>query len=156
MKPMKSSLLLSALLLPSLLVAEEAYRSLDETGQAIFSDTPPADGQAVEKIELMPGPSPQSVRDAEARHEAVSSQLEKLQKERERKEQIRAARVQEAEKALEIAEAELADAKQLKDSDRQSLATGKRKIKPEYFERVKEAELAVEAARKELQKARGF
>jgi cellobiose-specific phosphotransferase system component IIA len=68
----------------------------------------------------------------------------------------RESRVAEARKQLAEAEARLQEAKVIQDEDRQNLAAGKRRIHPDYFERVKQAEADVEAARKALREARGY
>ena len=66
------------------------------------------------------------------------------------------ARIGQAEAGLAEAEAKLAETKLIKDEDRRSLVSGKRGIRPEYFERVEAAEAEVEAARKRLKEVRGY
>ena len=149
MRSLKLSLILLASLTPVLGMAEEVYRTVNEQGQVIFTDTPPAD-RPVEVIELMPGPSDRSVKEAEARQKAVHTQLETIQQERKNKERVRTSRIQEAEKALRTAMDELAAAREVKNADWQMTVSGKRHLKAEYYERVKQAEAAVEAARKTL------
>ena len=148
MQSLKLSLILF-LLTTSLGMAEEVYRTVNERGQVIFTDTPPPDRPA-EVIELMPGPSERSVKEAEARHEAVRTKLETITKERENKERIRGSSIKEAEQALRSAKDELTAAREVKDGDWQMTVAGKRHLKPAYYERVKQAEAAVEDAEKTL------
>jgi hypothetical protein len=130
-------------------VAEQVYRTVNERGQVIFTDTPP-DDRPVDVIELMPGPSERSVQDAEARQQAIRSHLESMQKERQYKERITTSKIEEAEKAVQSAEDALAAAKEVQTSDWQMTTSGQRHLKQEYFERVEEAKAAVAAARKHL------
>jgi uncharacterized protein with von Willebrand factor type A (vWA) domain len=142
------------LVVPMLANSEQVYRTVDESGQVLFTDTPAADDKSAETIELMPGPSEQSVQDAKARHEALNTQLETMRKAREQNQQARAAKIKEAELALESAEQELVTTRELQPSDWQMTVSGKRRIKPEYFARVEQAEAAVAAARETLKEAK--
>ncbi len=154
MRGLALKLFLVAVLLPLLVMADEVYRTVDETGQVIFTDTPPPGGNPVQTIELLPGPTDRSLQESEQRNKALRSRLETMQKERKQKEEARASKVREAEKAVEMAESDLNVAKELQDDDWQMTASGKRRIKPTYFERVKQAETALEDARNTLQKVR--
>ena len=102
----------------------------------------------------MPGPSERSVKEAEARQDALRSQLDNMRKEKQYKEQMQTSKVKEAEKALKRAEDELAVAREIKDGDWQMTTAGMRHLKSEYYERVSEAELAVETARENLMKVK--
>jgi hypothetical protein len=153
MRSYKLCLILLILLNPLLGMAEEIYRSVNERGQVSFTDTPPA-GRPVEVIELMPGPSDRAVQEAETRNQALRDHLESMRQEREQKEQMRSSKIDEAKKALQAAEEELAVAREVEHTDWQMTASGNRHLKAEYFERVKQAELAVETARKNLQEAK--
>jgi hypothetical protein len=149
MRSLKLSLILLALSIPWSGVAEQVYRSVNERGQVIFTDTPPAD-RPVEVIELAPGPSDRSVREAEARQEALRKHLESMQKEREYEERIRTSKIKEANKTLRAAQDKLIEAREVQDSDWQMTVSGQRHLKQEYFERVEAAEAAVETARNHL------
>ncbi|MBL3601429.1 MAG: DUF4124 domain-containing protein [gamma proteobacterium endosymbiont of Lamellibrachia anaximandri] len=151
---MMKRLLFCLLLLPVLSVAnaETVYRSVDESGQVTYSDTP---GEGRSDVVKMPsGPSTASKQEAQVREKAIRNAADKAGRQRQSLNQQRAANVSEAEQALQAAEARLDDAKILRDEDRQSTAGGGRRIRPEYFERIKQEEAAVEAARKKLQQAR--
>ncbi len=137
-------------------IGEEIYRSVDEQGNVTFTDTPPAGEVEVERVELPPGPSQQIRQEAEQRNMQILNAAERAERKRERERAQKEARVKAAEQQLQEAQARLAEAKVIKDEDRQNLAGGKRRINPDYFERVKQAELEVEKARKALREARGY
>ena len=151
---LKISLLFILFLAPMLLLSDEVYRTVDELGRVTFTDVPPPDDVNAKPVDLPPPPPPARVKDTEARQRAIQQALDRAQAKREKQSKIRSMKVSEAERALAEAEAELAEAKQLKDEDRQSLAGGGRRIRPEYFARVKQAEAAVAEAEKQLQQAR--
>jgi hypothetical protein len=140
-------------LTPWLGSAEEVYRSVNARGQVMFTDTPPPD-QSVEVIELPPGPSERSVREAEAREEALRMQLESMSQEREERQRINASKAEAAKQALKTAEEDLAEAREVQDGDWQMTTTGKRHLKQEYFDRIEQAEAAVDAARMSLQEVK--
>jgi len=149
MRSLKLNLMILLLLTPWLVSAEEVYRSVNERGQVTFTDTPPPD-QPVEVIELQPGPSERSVQEAQAREEALRKQLESMQQERQDKQLSQVSSVKEAKQALQDAQDNLDAAREVQDSDWQVIASGKRHLKQEYFDRVTQAEEAVAAARKAL------
>ena len=151
---LKQSLLFIFLLAPGLLLSGEIYRTVDELGRVTFTDVPPPEHVDAEPVLLPPPPPPARVRDTEARQRAIQQALDRAQAKRGKREEKRSTKVSEAERALAEAEAELVAAKQIKDEDRQSLAGGGRRIRPEYFARIKQAEAAVAEAKKRLQQAR--
>ncbi|QYZ66054.1 MAG: hypothetical protein OI74_12390 [Gammaproteobacteria bacterium (ex Lamellibrachia satsuma)] len=147
-------LLFCLLLLPvfSVAYAETVYRSVDESGQVTYSDAP---GKGRSDMVKMPsGPSEEAKRETQAREKEIRDAANKAGRQRQSGDQQRAVNISEAERNLQAAEARLGDAKILRDEDRQSTAGGGRRIRPEYFERIKQEEAAVEAARKTLQQAR--
>ncbi|WP_177419630.1 DUF4124 domain-containing protein [endosymbiont of Lamellibrachia barhami] len=151
---MMKRLLYCLLLLPvlSLANAETVYRSVDESGQVTYSDTP---GKGRSDVVKMPsGPSPKAKRESQAREKEIRDAANKAGRQRQLGDQQRAVDISEAERNLQAAEARLDDAKILRNEDRQSTAGGGRRIRPEYFERIEQEEAAVEAARKKLQRAR--
>lgn len=139
---------------PALLYAGNVYRIVDATGHVTFSDAPPSPDVNAEQVEVNAGPSEERVREAEARVQAMQQQLQKLQSERLQKSTERGDRVTEAQDNLKKAEEDLAATKEIRDEDRQNLVGGTRRIRPEYFDRIKEAEARVDDAAKELNKAR--
>ncbi|MBA1446311.1 MAG: DUF4124 domain-containing protein [Chromatiales bacterium] len=151
---MMKRLLYCLLLLPVLPLAnaETVYRSVDESGQVTYSDTP---GKGRSDVVKMPsGPSPKAKRESQAREKEIRDAANKAGRQRQLGDQQRAVDISEAERNLQAAEARLDDAKILRNEDRQSTAGGRRRIRPEYFERIEQEEAAVEAARKKLQRAR--
>ncbi|RDH80992.1 MAG: DUF4124 domain-containing protein [endosymbiont of Escarpia spicata] len=132
--------------------AETVYRSVDESGQVTYSDAP---GKGRSDVVKMPsGPSSEAKRETQVREKEIRDAANKAGRLRQSGDQQRVVNISEAERNLQAAEAKLSDAKILRDEDRQSTAGGGRRIRPEYFERIKQEEAAVEAARKKLQQAR--
>ncbi len=66
------------LLAASLSAHAQVYRSVDEQGNVIFSDSPPEDAVEVAPIEIRPGPSDDQVRQTQerldAQHEVLAEQ----------------------------------------------------------------------------------
>jgi hypothetical protein len=150
-------LILSAvLLLAQSAFGQEIYRSVDAEGNVTYSDQPPTGNQKAEPIELPPPPSAEQIRESEKRNKAIDQAADKAERQRLNQEQSQDEQIAQARKALEEAEAKLAQAKLIQDDDRQSLAAGKRRIRPEYFDRIKAAEAEVEKARKRLLQVRGY
>lgn len=129
---------------------------VDEEGNVTFTDTPPEGNVRSERVELPPPPSPERLRQSEKRNQDILRAAQEAKRDREEQKSQRKSRVAAAEKELAEAEARLQQAKVIQDEDRQNLAAGRRRIHPDYFERVKQAEAEVEAARKALRKARGY
>lgn len=129
--------------------AETAYRSVDEQGNVTFSDTP-IEGAAQEEKVKIDAPAPSQER-----------QQESLQREAELQKAAgqagasgttsQADQKKAASESLREAEKQLEDAREVREGDRQGTAGGGSRLKPEYQERVREAEEAVDRARKEAQ-----
>ncbi|MBW9257317.1 MAG: DUF4124 domain-containing protein [Candidatus Thiodiazotropha sp. (ex. Lucinisca nassula)] len=143
------------LLLPLTLTAE-VYRTVDEDGNVTYTDTPPADPQNVERVEIQPGPSEESISDTMERNRAIRKAMEEVQEKRLEKSTARKDRVSKAEQEVEEAEKQLSAMEELGDDDRQQLQGGKSYIRPEYFERVKKAQRELDEAKKRLKKIRGY
>ncbi|MEW8052238.1 MAG: DUF4124 domain-containing protein [Candidatus Thiodiazotropha sp.] len=142
--------------LPALLQAGDVYRSVDAEGNVTYTDTPPKTDGSVEKIEIQPGPSEASRLDTEERNAAIRKAMEEARAKRLERKASREERLSKAREELEDAEADLKRTKELGDDDRQYLSGGRSRIKPEYFDRIKEAEDKVEAARKNFKEIRGY
>lgn len=138
------------------LMGGEIYRSVDGEGNVTYSDTPPAGNSKGEMVELPPDPSPAAVQETEARNREIRRAASRAQQQRIDQERNRDSTLRSAREALQGAEARLKEAKVIRDEDRQNLAGGMRRVRPDYFERVKAAEAEVEAARKRLQEVRGY
>ncbi|MES9992542.1 MAG: DUF4124 domain-containing protein [Candidatus Thiodiazotropha sp.] len=144
------------LALPSLLQAGDVYRTVDADGNVTYTDAPPATDASAEKIEIQPGPSAASRLDTERRNAAIRRAVEEAQAKRLEKEASREEQLSKARKALDKAQENLEQSKEIGDDDRQYLSGGRSRIRPQYFERIKEAEDEVEAARKKYKEIRGY
>jgi hypothetical protein len=150
-------LILFASLLPiAAVVGEDVYRTVDEEGHVTFSDTPPMNDTSAERVELPPAPAQERLQQSRQRSQQILNAAKQAEQKRLLKKQEQEVRITAAKQKLLEAEARLAEVKQIKDEDRQHLAGGKRRIHPDYFERVKQAEAEVEEARKALREARGY
>ncbi|MGB5570954.1 MAG: DUF4124 domain-containing protein [Sedimenticolaceae bacterium] len=127
------------------MAAEQVFESIDDKGNVTFSDSVPADAVVAEPITITPAPAPNAdLEPSLSRDNAAARSAEDSRNQRQRAmEQQRAA----AQKRVEAAEANLAEAKEFREGDRQGMAGGGSRIKPEYFQRV-------EAAEQELQEAK--
>ncbi|MCU7915836.1 MAG: DUF4124 domain-containing protein [Candidatus Thiodiazotropha sp. (ex Gloverina cf. vestifex)] len=150
-------LIIAGISLSSIPVAvAEIYRSLDAEGNVTYTDAPPEGEQAVEKVTLPPEPSAETIRDTELRNMQIRRAADSASQKRLDEKRKKSAKVAQARKMVAEAEAKLAETKVIRDEDRQNLAGGKRRIHPDYLERVNAAKLEVEKARKALRKARGY
>ncbi len=156
MRKMNGAILLACFLLTQPSIGDEIYRVIDADGHVTYTDTPPPGNPNVERMDLPPAPSAASQQHTEDRIRRLQDAARQAEMQREQEQQKKQARIATAQTQLAEAEARLTEAKELKDEDRQNLAGGKRRIRPDYFERVKEAEVAVEEARKALRAARGY
>ena len=129
--------------------AETAYRSVDEQGNVTYSDKPVSNATQEEQVGIdAPAPS------AEMQQEAQQSEAD-LQKAASQagtsSSPGKASQNKAARQALEDAEARLGEASLVREGDRIGTAGGGSRLKPEYHERVREAEAEVEKARKQLE-----
>jgi hypothetical protein len=144
-----------AMVLP-LTLSAEVYRTIDEQGNVTYTDSPQVDPKKIEKIEIQPGPSEESISDTMERNRAIRKAMEEAQEKRLEKSTARKDRLTKAEQEVEEAEKNLAAMEELGDDDRQSLQGGKSYIRPEYFERVKKAQRELDEAKKRLKEIRGY
>lgn len=152
----KSVLASFLVILPTLLQAADVYRTVDDEGNVTYTDAPVKTDGKIEKIEIQPGPTEASRLDTEQRNAAIRKAMEEARAKRLEKEASHDEQLSKARKELDEAEKDLKRTKELGEDDRQYLSGGRSRIKPEYHERVKEAEKKVEAARKNLKEARGY
>lgn len=156
MRRLPSAIFLACALPAIVVMADDIYRSKDAEGNITFTDNPSPNDPSLERVELPPGPSEESLRHSEQRNREIQNAVNNSERKRVQQQQDRQARIKEAEDKLAKAEAKLSQARVIKDEDRQNLAGGKRRIHPDHFTRVKAAEAEVEAARKALKEARGY
>lgn len=137
-------------------VPAEVYRTIDEQGNVTYTDSPPAEPKTIEKIEIQPGPSQESISDTLERNRAIREAMEEAREKRLEKSTTRKERLAKAEQEVEAAEKKLAAMEEIGDDDRQTLQGGKSYIRPEYFERVKKAQQELDEAKKRFKEIRGY
>jgi hypothetical protein len=153
---MRCVALLLCLVLPLLAHGQRVYRSVDAEGNVSFSDQPPADGSTATTmdIELPPGPGSAQRERALRRNEELRTAEQRSDQRRRREQAVRDQALQQAQRELDNAKIALQQAKIHRDSDWQGKAGGGRRLRPEYFERVKRAEQMLEAAQQQVNRIR--
>jgi predicted membrane-bound mannosyltransferase len=152
----KHNRLLIGLMIIPFSIQAEVYRSVDEHGNVTYTDNPPANRSKVEKVEIAPGPSAESLNNTLERNQAIRKAMEEAREKRLEKQISKEERLEKAKKDVEEAEKKLEEKEKIGDDDRQFLTGGKSFIKPGYYERVKKAQQEVDEAKKRLQKIRGY
>lgn len=129
------------------MAAEKVFESVDDKGNITFSDSVPADAVVAEPVTVTPTPQPETeVEASKQRAEDEIRAADEGQQQRDQANERKRAAQAAAQKRVEAAEANLATAKEFREGDRQGMAGGGSRIKPEYQSRV-------QAAEQELQKA---
>jgi hypothetical protein len=127
--------------------AETAYRSVDEQGNVTFSDKP-VSGAAHEEQVRIGASAPSAERQQETRQREAELQQAADQagaaSTPSQADQKKAAR-----KAVQDAEKDLEEARQVREGDRKGTASGGSRLTPQYQERVREAEAEVDRARQQ-------
>jgi TolA-binding protein len=82
---------LTLLLLSGGVCSQSVYKSVDESGNVIFSDTPPERAVITQSVEVPPGPSEESIEQAREEVEEISKRADELEERRLQKEQARRA-----------------------------------------------------------------
>jgi len=155
---MKTRLLLTVMLAASSLpCVSEITRSVDKDGNITFSDQPIAG--SVEStpviIDAPPAPSKQEIRENEQQAQDMINRANLNQQERDASNADRQTEIQAAQRNLDAAKAHLEEVKVVRGGiDTQGLAGGGTRLRPEYLQRVQEAEQQVTDARKRLDAAR--
>ena len=104
-----------ALLIASTPAFTQVYRSVDEQGNVIFSDSPPEDAVEVTPVEIRPGPDDTQVRATRERLDAQREALESREAERaaeearRREERLRQREAQAQRQAAQPASSEASD-----------------------------------------------
>ncbi len=156
MPKQRYALWVGLMLIPFVLSAGEVFRSVDEEGNVTYTDTPPENGAKTQRVEIEEGPSQESIRHTLERNEAIRKAMEEARDKRLEKEASHRERLEKAQQAVDKAEEELKQTSEMNDDDRQTLVGGQSRIRPEYFERVKQAEEALKAAKEHLKDVRGY
>ena len=153
---MKSRIILAVMLaassLPSL---AEVLRSVDKDGNVTFSDQPvPGSVESTSVIIDAPPPSRQDVRKSEQQAQKMIRQADQVGQEIDSSIADRNANIKAAQMNLDSASAHLRDAQVVRAGDRQALAGGGNRLRPEYLQRVQDAEQQVMDAQKKLNEAK--
>ena len=153
---MKAELILTTLLLASSLpCASEVIRSVDKDGNVTFSDQPvPGSVEATPVILDVYKPSPQEVTESQQQKQQTIQRADQLTQEMDTKNADKAANIQAAEMNLDSATAHLREVQVVREGDRQALAGGGTRLRPEYLQRVQDAEQQVMEAQKKLNEAK--
>jgi hypothetical protein len=149
-----------AVLIISLFIQDAAgetiYRSVDKQGNVTYTNIPSSVNESSVRVELPAAPSAESLQESKQRNSEIQRAAKEAQEKRLREKRQKQDRIKAAEKRLQEAEARLDKAKVIRDEDRESLTNGKRRIRSDYFARVKQAKEAVDEARKALSEASGY
>jgi len=153
---MKSRIFLAVLLaassMPSL---SEVIRSVDKDGNVTFSDqSVPGSVEETPVVIDAPPPSRQEVRESEQQARQMIRQADQVGQEIDSGITDRAANIKAAQMNLDSATAHLREVQVVRAGDRQGLAGGGTRLRPEYLERVQDAEEQVMEAQKKLDAAK--
>ena len=129
--------------------AEAVYRSVDAQGRVTYSDMPPADAEAAETVNLLEPLSEARRREAEARQRKLIDLVGEREQEKAQAKAERDGTLEEAQQALEEARKRVDDARVIRTTDWWGVV-GSGQLKPEYQERVREAEKELAAAERNL------
>ena len=137
-------------------VSAEVIRSVDKDGNVTFSDAPVPGSVESNRvvIDTPPAPTPQEVSDSERQAQEMIRRANQNQVERDEQTDDRATRIKAAQMDLDSATAHLREVQVVRAEDRQSLANGRSRLRPEYLQRVQDAEQQVMDAQKKLNEAK--
>ena len=137
-------------------VSAEVIRSVDKDGNVTFSDAPVPGSVESSRvvIDTPPAPTPQEVSESERQAQDMIQRANRNQAERDVQTDDRAARIRAAQMDLDSATAHLREVQVVRAEDRQSLANGRSRLRPEYLQRVQDAEQQVMDAQKKLNEAK--
>lgn len=153
---MKSRIILAVMLAASSLPSvSEVLRSVDKGGNVTFSDQPvPGSVEETPVVIDAPPPSRQKVRESEQQARKMIRQADQVGKEVDTGIFDRNASIKAAQMNLDSATARLREVQVVRAGDRQALAGGGTRLRPEYLERVQDAEEQVMEAQKKLDAAK--
>jgi methyl-accepting chemotaxis protein len=134
------------------------YKVIDQQGRVSYSTTPPtgldSSPQTLETMIIAPGPNAAEQRAARQQmHQFIQEQQRAAYQQQRIAEQQTEAR-QHALDALAQAQQRLDEARQIQTQDWQQIVNGGRVLSQAYFERVRQAEEAVQQSRQALQRLR--
>jgi type IV secretory pathway VirB10-like protein len=154
---MKTYALIASLLAISVSpLSAEVIRSVDKDGNVTFSDAPVPGSVESNRvvIDAPPAPTPQEASESERQAQEMIQRANRNQAERDVQADDRGARIKAAQMDLDSATAHLREVQVVRAGDRQSLANGGSRLRPEYLERVQDAEQQVMDAQKKLNEAK--
>ena len=129
-------------------VAESIVGSVDKEGNVTFSDTAPSGAVEAEVIKLDSNTvSPAQPTESQLEAERMIREAEESHRQRMEARDAEAAAAEEKRRRIAEAEANLVAAKEVREGDRLGTAIGGSRLTPEYHERVRQAEEALERAR---------
>ena len=133
--------------------AQTVYRSVDKDGNVSFSDAPVPGNTDAEEITIdAPPPSVDRVRESELDANRAIKQANKEQVRRDAAREERSLELREAEKALNLAEKNLEEAKVVREGDTRGKAGGGTRLTSQYLNRVKAAEKDLAEAQDHMNK----
>ncbi|MEN8205813.1 MAG: DUF4124 domain-containing protein [Pseudomonadota bacterium] len=140
----------------SLPCVSEITRSVDKDGNVTFSDQPvPGSVETTPVvIDTPPAPSKQEINESERQARDMINRANLSQQKRDSSTDDRAARIQAAQMNLDATTAHLREVEVVRAEDRQALVGGGTKLRPEYLQRVQEAEQQVMGAQRQLDAAK--
>lgn len=139
----------------SLPCVSEVIRSVDKDGNVTFSDQPvPGSVESTPVIIDAPPPSRQEVNESEQQAQEMIRRANQLGQETDSIDASRTANIKAAQMNLDSATAHLRDVQVVREGDRQGLAGGGTKLRPEYLQRVQDAEQQVMDAQQQLDAAK--
>ena len=155
---MKTRLLLAVMLTTgSLPCMAEITRSVDSQGNVTFSDEPvPGSVESTPVIlDIPPAPSMQKINESEQQAQEMINRANLNQQEQDSRSADRNEGIQAAQMNLDAANAHLEEVKVVRGGiDTQGLAGGGTRLRPEYVQRLQDAEQQVKDAQKQLDAAR--
>ena len=133
--------------------AESVYRSVGADGQVIFSDAPPSDAKSSETVNLLAPVSEERRKEAEARQQKLIDLVSEEKEEQAEEETAVEDKLGEAKQAVDDARKWVDQAKVIRPDDWWN-GIGSGQLKPEYQQRVRQAEQELKAAERNLRLVR--
>lgn len=134
--------------------AYNIYKSVDAQGNVTYSSSPQSDASSVERVNLPPAPSSESVAAAKERESQIVAAGDTMTQDRKARTEEQDRSVDTARREVNGAQQALAEAKAIQDSDWQGTVQGRRHLKPEYFARVAAAESRLSSAQSQYKATR--
>lgn len=135
------------------IAAERVYESVDDRGNVTFSDSVPADAVVAEPITITPAPAPNA--DLEPSLASDKAELRSMGQSQEQRQNAIEQQRATAQQRVEAAEANLAEAREIREGDRKGMVGGGSRLTPEYLQRVQDAEQELKQAQEALQQVGG-